>query len=265
MANQNIIHPTAVVDPLALLGSNVKIGPFCIVGAGVKLGDNVELKSHVVVEGKTVIGKNTVVYPFASLGQPPQILKYAGEDSETIIGENNTIREYVTIQAGSKDGGMLTKVGDNCLLMVGVHVAHDCHVGNNVIFANYVSIAGHVIVGDHVVIGGLSAVHQYVKIGNHAMIGGLSALTRDLIPFGLAANERAKLEGLNLVGMKRRGFDKNESLEAIKAIGELFDNSRIFADNIKIVNDKYQNNKVVEQIIEFVKQDSTRDFCGPSK
>ncbi|WP_425364067.1 acyl-ACP--UDP-N-acetylglucosamine O-acyltransferase [Candidatus Tisiphia endosymbiont of Hybos culiciformis] len=257
------IHATAIVDPRASIGKNVRIGPFCTIGAEVILADNVELKSHVVIEGKTKIGANTVMYPFASIGQPPQIVKYEGEKSEVIIGSNNTIREYVTIQAGSKGGGMVTSIGNNGLFMVGVHIAHDCIVGNNVIFANYASLGGHVTVGDYAVIGGLSAVLQFVRIGQHAMIGGGSAVVRDLIPFGLATSERAFLEGINLVGMKRRGFDNQETLDTIKAVDDLFVSEGIFTNRIEKVSKQYKGNHIVEQIIAFIKQDSTRVFCQP--
>lgn len=257
------IHPTAIIDPRTQLGQNVKIGPFCIVGPEVILGDNIELKSHVVIEGKTTIGSGTIIYPFASLGQSPQILKYEGEKSETIIGNNNIIREYVTIQAGSKGGNMVTIVGSNCLFMVGVHIGHDCVIGNNVVFANYVSLGGHVQVGDYAVIGGLSAVLQFVRIGEHSMTGGLSGVARDLIPFGLASNERAALEGINLVGMKRRGFDSAQTLEAVKAVDEIFMGEGIFVDRIELVSKKYKGNMIVEQIITFLKHDTSKAFCQP--
>ncbi len=257
------IHTTAIVDTRASIGKNVRIGPFCTIGSEVVLADNIELKSHVVIEGKTKIGANTVIYPFASIGQSPQIVKYEGEKSEVIIGSNNTIREYVTIQAGSKGGGMVTSVGNNGLFMVGVHIAHDCTVGNNVIFANYASLGGHVTVGDYAIIGGLAAVLQFVRIGQHAMVGGGSAVVRDLIPFGLATSERAFLEGINLVGMKRRGFDNQETLDTIKAVDELFISKGIFTDRIEKVLKRYKGNSIVEQIIAFVKQDNTRVFCQP--
>jgi len=262
--NQNI-HPTAIVDPAATLGKNVKIGPFCIVSGDAKLGDNVELKSHVVIEGITSIGEGCIIYPFASIGQPPQIIKYAGEKSEVVIGSNNTIREYVTIQAGSLDGGMVTTVGDNCLLMVGAHIGHDCKIGSGVILANYASLGGHVEVGDYSIIGGLAAVHQFVRIGSYSMIGGVSAVVRDVIPFGLASNDRAALEGVNLVGMKRRGFDKQESINASRAVEELFAQEGILADKIEQVSRKYKDNAIVTQIIEFLKQDTARAFCAPKK
>ncbi len=259
------IDKTAIVDPLARIGNNVKIGPFCVVGPRVILADNVELKSHVVIEGKTTIGENNLIYPFASIGQPPQILKYQGEQSEVIIGNNNVIREYVTIQAGSLDGGMLTRVGNNCLFMVGVHIAHDCNVGNNVVLANYVSLGGHVEVGDFAVIGGLAAVHQYVRVGEHSMIGGLSGLARDLIPFGTATNERASLDGLNLVGIKRRSFSSEEALEAKQALDELFNQNSNFLDNINHVTEKYKDNSIVQQIIIFLNAGTNRAFCQPKE
>lgn len=256
------IHPSAIISSSALIGSNVKIGPFCLVGPDVTLSDNVELKSHVVVEGLTKIGQNTVIYPFASIGQPPQILKYGGEKSQVIIGQDNMIREYVTIQAGSTGGGMVTSIANGCLFMVGAHVGHDCKIGNKVILANYVSLAGHVEIGDYATIGGLAAIHQYVRIGAYSMIGGVSAVVRDVIPFGLATNDRATLEGVNLVGMKRHGFSKQENLEAVKAVEEIFSTDGIFAQKVERVAAKYKGNKIVEQIIVFLKQDSSRSFCA---
>ncbi|WP_316354785.1 acyl-ACP--UDP-N-acetylglucosamine O-acyltransferase [Candidatus Trichorickettsia mobilis] len=258
-----MIHQSAIIHPTASIGQNVKIGAFCLIGSDVLLGDNVELKSHVIIEGKTTIGNNTVIYPFASIGHAPQDLKYQGESSEIIIGQNNIIREYVTIQPGTKGGGMITMIGDHNLFMVGVHIAHDCKIGSNVILANYVSLAGHVQVYDYAIIGGLSAVLQYVRIGQHAMIGGMSAIDKDIIPFGLAKNERAVLEGLNLVGMKRRGFDKQETLDSVKAIEELFADHGIFADRVNQISQSYKGNTIVEQIINFIRQDNMRAFCQP--
>lgn len=259
----NYLHSTAIINPLAIIGLNVKIGPFCVIGPEIVLADNVELKSHVVIEGRTIIGAGTIIYPFASIGQAPQIFKYHGERSQVVIGSNNVIREYVTIQAGSKDGGMITSVGNDGLFMVGTHIGHDCQIGNHAVFANYVSLAGHVKVGDYVTIGGLAAVHQYVRIGPHAMIGGLSALVRDLIPFGYATSERAELTGINLVGMKRRGFDQQHTLEAMKAVDEIFSGPGILATRIVAIAEKYQENPVIQQIINFLKHDSRRAFCTP--
>lgn len=258
-----MIHPSAIVEKGAKIGKNVSIGPFCVIGDKVIIGDNCELKSHIVIEGRVTIGEGTKIYPFASLCYP-QTLKYEGEDSEIIIGKNNTIREYVTIQHGTKGDKMVTMIGDNCLFMVGVHIAHNCVVGNNVIFANYVSLAGHVEVGDFAIIGGLSAVQQFTRIGAHTMIGGVSAVVRDLVPFGLATCDRAHLEGLNLVGMNRRGFDKAQSLEANKVIKEIFsDNSEVvFNDRVEQAKADYPDNKVVQEIVQFILADKNRTFCG---
>jgi len=257
-----MIHHTAIVSEKAEIGKNVQIGPFCIVGDKVRLGDNVVLKSHVVIEGRTTIGEGTIIHPFASLSYP-QTLKYYGEDSEIIIGKNNTIREYVTIQHGTKEDRMVTSIGDNCLLMVGVHIAHNCIVGNNVIMANYVSLAGHVEVGDFAIIGGLSAVQQYVKVGAHSMIGGLSGLDRDLVPYGLAANERAHLEGLNLVGMNRRGFDKSQSLEASRVMKDLFisGSDELFYDRVAIARANHPDNKIIQEIADFIHDSKSKGFC----
>lgn len=264
MSNSNI-HHTAIIAEGAKFGKNVKIGPYCIIGSEVVFHDNVELKSHVVIEGITEIGENTVIYPFSSIGQPPQILKYANERSSTIIGSNNTIREYVTVQAGSQGGGMVTRVGDNNLFMVGVHIGHDCKIGNNVVFANYVSLAGHIEVDDYAIIGGLSAVHQYARIGKHSMIGGLSPVGADVIPFGLVSGKRAVLESLNLIGMNRKGFDKAESLDALKAVQEIFLGEGNFVNRLKQAQEKYKNNSIVRQIIDFLEQGGSRSVCSFEK
>lgn len=263
MLKHSNIHKTAIIASKANLSNSVKIGPYCIIGPNVTLGDNVELKSHVVVDGNTFIGSNTKIYPFSSIGQTPQILDYEEIKSEVFIGINNIIREYVTIQSGSKKGTMVTRIGDNCLFMVGSHIAHDCYVGNNVVLANYVSLAGHVEIGDYVTIGGLSAVHQYVRIGSYSMIGGVSAVVRDLIPFGLAYSNRATLNGINLVGMKRWGFSNKDSLESLKAVEEIFSDKGIMIDRVKLVSNKYKDNPVVELIINFLQKSSDRAFCTP--
>jgi len=258
-----MIHTSAIIGKNVKLGKNVKIGPYCIIADGAVIGDNVEFKSHIVTEGKVTIGEGTIIYPFASLSYP-QTLKYSGEDSEIIIGKNNTIREYVTIQHGTAEGSMITKVGDNNLFMVGVHIAHNCIVGNNVIFANYVSLAGHVEVGDFAIIGGLSAVQQFCRIGPHTMVGGVSAVVRDLVPYGLATSDRAHLEGLNLVGMNRRGFDKKQSIEASKVVKEIFNENaeHVFNKRIEMAKQQYPDNKVVQEIVEFLQKDNTRTFCA---
>src|SRR5215469_15415020 len=204
------IHPTAVVAPAARLAENVVIGPYCVVGENVTLGPRITLRSHAVVDGRTTIGEGTRLFPFASIGLEPQDLKYRGEKSELIIGRNNTIREYVTMNPGTEGGGMVTRVGDNCLFMAGAHVAHDCQIGNHVILVNHATLGGHVIIEDYAVLGGLSAVHQFVRIGRHAMIGGMSGVERDVIPYGQVMGERARLTGLNIIGMQRRGFSRDD-------------------------------------------------------
>ena len=198
------VHPTAVVSSQSNIGNDVKIGPYCVIGPDVVIGDRVFLHSHVVIDGQTVIGEGTNIYPFASIGLVPQDLKYKGESSSLIIGARNQIREHVTMNPGTEGGGMKTVIGDDCLFMIGSHVAHDCIIGNHVILANNATLGGHVEVGDFAIIGGLSGIHQFVRIGAHAMVGGMSGVEQDLIPYGSAMGERAKLRGLNLIGLQRR-------------------------------------------------------------
>jgi len=262
----NNIHSTAVIEDGAQIGANVSIGPFCVIGANVFIGDDVTLKSHVVVDGHTTIGKGTIVYPFASLGTAPQDLKYDGEHSKLIIGENNKIREHVTMNPGTAGNGrMETRVGDNGLFMMGSHVAHDCIVGNNVILANNATLAGHVEVGDFAIIGGLSAVHQFARIGEHAMIGGMSGVEGDVIPYALVKGERATLCGLNLIGLKRRGFDK-ESIKAIQgAYGDLFADQDTLDARIQKVSNDYADQDGVSKLIEFTQGESKMPLCQPVK
>lgn len=260
-----IIHPTAIVAKEAHLGANVKIGPYCVVGPNVALWDDVELSAHVCVEGNTTIGKGTKVYPFSSLGQPPQDLKYRGEPSRLEIGEYTTIREHVTMNTGTLGGGMVTHVGNHCLFMVGTHVAHDCHVGNHVILANNATLAGHVKVGDYVVIGGLAAVHQFVRIGAHAMIGGLSGVEHDVIPFGSVMGERANLAGLNLVGLKRRDFSR-EAIHALRhAYKALFEESsgEVLEKRVAKAAKEFKDIPEVQEVLDFIHADSSRSLCVP--
>lgn len=261
----NQIHPTALIDSKAQLGKNVTIGPFCCVGPDVVLGDGVTLVSHVTIAGRTQVGVETIFYPFASIGHPPQDLKYHGEPSELIIGEKNKIREYVTLQPGTTSGGMITKIGDNNLFMVASHVAHDCQIGNHVIMANGATLGGHVSIEDHAIIGGLSAVHQFVRIGTHAIIGGMSGVEHDVIPYGNVKGERARLSGLNLVGLKRRGFS-SATIQALRgAYQELFETaSDPLADRVEAVAEKYAQNGDVMQLIGFIKSESSRPLCLPS-
>lgn len=258
------IHPTAIIHPKATLGKNVTIGAYCLVGEHVKLADGVKLYSHVVIDGDTSIGENSTIFPFAAIGLPPQDLKYAGEKSRVIIGKNNKIREYVTIHPGTQGDKMETRIGDNCLFMVSAHIAHDCVIGNNVILANNATLGGHVKVGDFAIIGGLSAVHQFTRIGEHAIVGGMSGIESDIIPYGSAMGERASLSGLNLVGLKRREFDRgtiNSLREAYKIL--FLDDNDTLEKRIQDVEIKFKGNKQVEEILDFIKNNQARAICFP--
>lgn len=257
------IHATAIVSAKAQLGANVEIGPFCLVGDDVKIGDGTILKSHVVIEGDTTIGKNNVIFPFASIGLAPQDLKFRGEKARVIIGDNNKIREHVTIHLGTQDGAMETVIGSNCLLMVGVHIAHDCIVGDHVILANNATLAGHVQVGDHVVIGGLSAIHQFARIGAGAMIGGMSGVENDVIPNGLVMGERASLAGLNIVGMKRRNIARDDIHALRNFFKKLFaEKNSGFSTRVEELAKEFES-PVVQEVAAFVKTESSRSFCQP--
>lgn len=257
------IHPTAIIADGAKIGANVHIGPYCVVGPHVVLADGVTLHSHVVVDGDTHIGAGTEIYPFASLGHVPQDKKFGGEKSLLRIGERNVIREQVTMNPGTQGGGMLTQVGDNCLFMVGSHVAHDCRVGNHVILANNATLAGHVTVGDHAIIGGLSAIHQFVRIGTHAFIGGMSGVEKDVIPYGTVKGERASLDGLNLVGLKRRNIER-ENIHALRHVfKELFmADAGTLSERAETLRAKYPQEEA-QALLDFVLSDTSRAFCTP--
>ncbi len=260
------IHPSAIISAKAQIADNVEIGPFCVVGDDVKIGAGTVLKSHVVVEGDTTIGQNNVIFPFAVIGVEPQDLKFRGEKARVVIGDNNKIREHVTIHLGTQDGAMVTTIGSNCLLMVGVHIAHDCVVGNNVILANNATLAGHVEVGDHVVIGGLSAIHQFARIGAGAMIGGMSGVENDVIPNGLVMGERASLAGLNLVGLKRRGIAREEIHALRNFFKQLFDEETQgeFSARVEKVAKNFDS-QVVKEVVNFVNSETSRSFCQPKE
>jgi UDP-N-acetylglucosamine acyltransferase len=257
------IHPMAVVDPHATLAETAHIGPFCVVGPHVQLGDAVKLHSHVVVEGHTSIGAGTEIYPFASIGHPPQDLKYKGEASRLVIGSNCRIREHVTMNPGTEGGGMLTEVGDNCLFMASSHVAHDCKVGRNVIMANNATLAGHVVVGEYAIIGGLAAVQQFVRIGPHAMIGGMSGIVNDVIPYGLVVGAHAALSGLNLVGLRRRGFAADEIRALRAAYRLLFSDDGTLAERLDQVEASMATVETVHGMIDFARQSSDRGLLKP--
>ena len=258
----NSIHPTAIVDPQAQLGNNISIGPYCVIGARVVIGDNCKLHSHIVVDGDTHIGEGCQIFPFASIGTAPQDLKYNDEATRLRIGKNNKIREYVTINPGTVGDKSLTQIGDNNLLMISVHVAHDCVIGNNNVLANNATLAGHVHIGNNIVIGGLSAVHQFVRIGDRAMIGGMSGVENDVIPYGLVMGERAKLAGLNLVGLDRAGFEKTDIKILMQVFKKLFlsEDSTFKARLSEIAND-YADNEAVSFMVQFAQENNSRPLC----
>jgi len=258
------IHPSALVDPAAELGEDVQIGPYCIVGPGVRLGDRVQLKSHVVVEGVTEIGADTIVHAFANLGGPPQHLAHKGEPTRLVIGAHNTIREHVTMHTGTVMGGGLTRVGSHSLFMVASHVAHDCIVGDHVVFANNATLGGHVTVGDFVFMGGLSAVHQHTRVGHHAFIGGLAAVTKDVIPFGSVWGVYAHLEGLNLVGLKRRGFSRDQINDLRAAYRLLFAPEGTFQERLDDLARVFAASPEVSEIVDFIRADANRPLCLPA-
>lgn len=257
------IHKTAIIEKGAKIGQNVSIGPYSVIGSNVTLGDNVQLKSHVVIEGRTSIGQGTIIFPFSSIGHAPQDLKYSGEKSELIIGENNVIREYVTMNPGTSGDNMKTEVGNNCLFMASSHVAHDCIVGNNVILANNATLGGHVHLGDFVILGGMAAIHQFTKIGSHAMIGGMSGIKNDVPPYTMVIAEEPYVAGINIVGLKRRGFSREEIKDIKQVYDILFNNTKNMVDAIKKIESSFTDNDVVSKILHFLKLESTRGISKP--
>ena len=258
----NKIHPTAIINKGSKIDKNVEIGPFSIIGPNVEIGEGCIIKSHVVIEGFTSIGAGNIIFPFATIGQDPQDLKFRGEETRIIIGDNNRIREHVTIHPGTKDDNLITKIGSNCLFMVGAHIAHDCIVGNNVILANNATLAGHVKVGDFAIVGGLSAVHQFVRIGHNAMIGGMSGVEHDVIPYGLVMGKRASLAGLNIVGLKRKNFAREE-IHALRAFyKELFESASEanFKSKIADLKSKYPGKELIQNVINFLEAGSDRSI-----
>ena len=259
-----MIHKTSIINKNTKIGSNVEIGPFCTLGDNVQLGEGCKLHSHINIQGDVEIGRNTEIFPFVSIGSIPQDLKYRGEKTKVIIGSNCKIREYVTVNIGTEGGGKLTSLGDNCLLMVGTHIAHDCIVGNNVIFANHSTLAGHVVIHDNVVVGALSAIHQFSRIGEGAMIGGMSGVTADVVPFATVIGNRAKLSGLNILGLKRRLTKKREMSELRKVFKYIFyDKKNTFKLRINEVKDKKYKEKTIKVLLDFLSSDSERSFVLP--
>ena len=259
------IHKTAIISKGASIHHTAEIGPYCMIGENVRIDEGVRLHSHVCVDGITHIGENTKIFPFASIGLPPQDLKYQGEKSELIIGKNNIIREYATMNTGTRLGNMKTVIGNNCLFMIGAHVAHDCAVGSNAILANNATLGGHVVLDDNVIIGGLAAVHQYVKIGKFAIVGGVSAVVDNVAPFASVAGDRAKIVGINVIGMKRNAFSK-ESIETVRNVfKEIFYNvDKTFNEGLTSAKEKFKG-KELEDIINFLNSNKKRAFCMPSR
>ena len=258
------IHPTALIEPGAVIGKGVTIGPYCIIGGNVTVGDGCKLVAHVHVAGQTSIGARAIVYPFASLGGPPQSLNYRGTLTRLVIGADCDIRHNVTINAGTEDGGGITEIGERGFFMANSHVAHDCHVGNDAVFANCATLGGHCVVGDYVFMGGLAGAHQFTRIGSHAMIAGAAGVRGDVIPFGLAAGPFARLRGINVVGMKRRKF----SIETVRVVRlayrMLFFSKKVMEQRLKDVESKYGDNEAVAQIVAFIRNAGSRPLCHAS-
>ena len=257
-----MIHKTAIIDSKVKLNDTVIIGAYSIIGPNVQIGKNVVIHSHVNIAGNTKIGDETKIFPFSSIGTDPQDLKFKGEETKLIIGKNNTFREYVTVNPGTSGGGGITRIGDNCLFMISSHVAHDCNVGNNVIIANNVPLGGHVSIGDNVVIGGNSAVQQFTRIGKLAMIGGMTGVLNDVIPYGLSFGNRNYLQGLNLIGLRRKNIPNQDILSLTAAYKEIFATPKV-SENISKLNGEFKNKPLVTDIIEFIVRDKIRPICSP--
>lgn len=261
----SFIHSLSVIEDGARIGNGCYIGPFCSVGKDVVLCDNVRLISHVVISGDTKIGKGSIIYPFTSLGMAPQDLKFKKEKARLEIGENTIIRENVTASIGTEGGGMLTKIGNDSLIMAYCHVAHDCVVGNNVILVNGVNLSGHVVIEDFAIVGGMSAVKQFTRIGAHAMIGGFTGVDRDVIPYGLVRSERTTtIKGLNIIGLRRSGFPIDVIKEMLDAFKEIFvgsENGTVLSERALEIREKYKNNEYISQIVDFISGGSKNPIC----
>ena len=259
----NQIHATAIVEDGAKLGVNVTVGPYCMVGPEVVLGDGVDLISHAGIAGKTTIGARTRVFPFASIGHQPQDLKFHGEPSTLVVGDDCLIREGVTMNPGTEGGGMKTVVGNKCAFLANSHVGHDCIVGDSVIFSNNVMLAGHCTIGDFVIIGGGAAVIQFARVGAHAFVGGMSGLENDLIPYGMAMGNRAYLSGLNIVGLQRRGFSRSDIHDLRRAYRLLFAAEGTLQERMVDVAEGFKDHPIVVEILDFIKEGGKRSLCTP--
>lgn len=260
---QTVIHPTAVVSPRAVIGAGVRIGPYCVIEDHVVLHDQVELVAHVALSGRTEIGPRTRIFPFASIGFEPQDLKYHGEPSTLVIGADCTIREHVTISPGTQGGGMETRIGDNCLLMIGAHIGHDCKVGDHAILSNNAGLAGHVVLGEYVILSGHAGVTQFVHIGDHAFVGGMTKVENDVIPFGMAVGNPGRLAGLNLVGLKRRGFDREGIHRLRAAYRMIFSNEGTLRERVEDAGKIFEDDPFVQQVIAFIQRPSSGTLMLP--
>ena len=257
-----MIHKTAIINSNAKISSKVEIGPYTVIGPNVEIEEDVIIQSHVSITGHTIIGKNNKIYSFASIGSDPQDMKYKGEKTELIIGENNTIREYSTINTGTIQGGGITKVGDNNLIMISAHIAHDCIIGNNIVIANSAAIAGHAEIGDYVVIGGNCGVQQFTRIGKMAMIGGMTGVSRDVIPYGLSTGNRNFLNGINIVGLRRGKIPNKDIISLTDAYKDIFKTSNL-TENLSRLNGQFKENSLVNEVLEFINKDKKRPICTP--
>ncbi len=257
-----MIHKSSIIHQDAKVSDKSEIGPYVVIGPNVIIGDNVTIYSHVNISGDTVIGNGCKIFPFASIGNSPQDLKYKGEKTKLVIGENNTIREYVTINPGTDGGGGVTTIGNNCLFMISSHIAHDCKIGSNVVIANNVPIGGHAIIDNDVIIGGNAAVHQFTRIGKMAMVGGMTGVTTDIIPYGLSLGNRNYLEGINLIGLRRKNIPNKDILELSSAYKEIFKTNNL-NQNLNKLNGEFKSNKLVNDVIEFINKDKKRPICTP--
>ena len=257
-----MIHKTAIIDPKAKISSNVKIGPYSIIGPHVEIGEDVKIHSQVHITGHTIIVKKNKIYPMVSIGSDPQDLKYKGEKTSLIIGDGNTIREHVTINTGTIQGGGITKVGNNNLIMIGAHIAHDCTVGNNIVMANNSAIAGHAEIEDFVIIGAKCGVQQFTRIGKMAMIGGMTGVSRDVIPYGLSTGNRNLLNGINVIGLRRDRIKNIEIIGLTEAYKEIF-KSKNLSENLMQLNGKFKTNILVKEVLEFINKDKKRPICTP--
>ena len=246
------------ISDKAKIHSSVNIGPYCVIGDNVEIDEGCTLHSQVAISGNTKIGKNNVFYPFSSIGSSPQDLKFKGEESFLVIGNNNTFRENVTVNPGTEGGGLYTKIKDDCLFMVGAHIAHDCMIGSNIILANNATLAGHVEIDNNTIIGGNSAVHQFVKIGKNAMVGGMSGLEKNLVPYGLYIGIRANMKGLNLIGLKRKGLDNNKIKILNQFIENVFNKNDSIENNLNKINDEVKSIEEVKEIFDFIEKSNKR-------